>query len=194
LWESSEWRGSRSFGRAGRQALSGWPACRYDCLMGDVVISPELLAVMDRGVSVIVGSRDAARRPTLMRAVGSRIAAQGREVTVYLSRPQSRQVLDDIAANGQVAVVFSEPSTHRALQLKASRATLRPARPDEAPLLARYLASMEHEIRQVGFPAEVTRAMLACRLEEVVAVTFEPEQAFDQTPGPRAGAPLGAAP
>jgi hypothetical protein len=161
--------------------------------MSAVVIPPELLAMMDRGVSVIVGSRDARLRPTLMRAMGSRIAAQGREVTVYLSRPQSRQLLADIAANGHVAAVFSSPSTHRALQLKASRAVLRAATADDAPQLARYLAAMEREILQVGFPPEVTRAMLACRLEDVVAVTFEPEQAFDQTPGPRAGTPLGEA-
>jgi hypothetical protein len=160
--------------------------------MTAVRIPPDLLAMMERGVSVIVASRDAGLRPTLMRAMGSRIAAQGREVTVYLARPQSRQLLDDIAANGHVAVVFSSPSTHRAIQLKATRASLRPATADDAPQLARYLASMEHEILQVGFPPEVTRAMLACRLEDVVAVTFEPEQAFDQTPGPRAGTALGA--
>jgi hypothetical protein len=32
--------------------------------------------------------------------------------------------------------------------------------------------------------------MLAHRLEDLVAITFEPEFAFDQTPGPRAGTPL----
>jgi hypothetical protein len=32
--------------------------------------------------------------------------------------------------------------------------------------------------------------MLAHRLEDVVAVSFAPALAFDQTPGPRAGSPL----
>lgn len=156
------------------------------------MLPADLVEMMARGVSVIVGSRDAALRPSVMRAVGSRVEAGGRDITVYLSRRQSRQVLQDIAATGHVAVVFSEPSTHRAVQLKASRADIRPAGAADAPVLAAYLASMEREIGQVGFAPPLTRAMLAHRLEDVVAVRFTPEQAFDQTPGPRAGAALGA--
>lgn len=153
----------------------------------------DLVAMMARGVSVIVGSRDAQLRPSLMRAVGSRVEAGGQDITVYLNRPQSRQLLQDIAATGHIAVVFSEPSTHRTVQLKATRATVRQAGAEDEPVLAAYLRSMEHEIQQVGFAPRVTRAFLAHRLPDVVAVRFTPEQAFDQTPGPRAGAPLGAA-
>ncbi|HYE39987.1 MAG TPA: hypothetical protein VEB23_08655, partial [Ramlibacter sp.] len=77
----------------------------------------DLVAMMARGVSVIVGSRDASLRPSVMRGVGSRVEDGGRAVTVYLSRPQSRQVIQDLAATGHIAVVFSEPSTHRSVQL-----------------------------------------------------------------------------
>jgi hypothetical protein len=157
-------------------------------------IPADLLAMMRRGVSVIVGSRDAALRPSLMRAVGSDVSADGARITVYLARSQSRQLLQDIAATGHVAVVFSEPASHRTLQLKASSARTRPAESADEPLLARYLASMEVEIQRVGYSAEIARAMLAHRLDDVVAVTFTPEQAFDQTPGPRAGTELGSQP
>ncbi|HYF44005.1 MAG TPA: hypothetical protein VEA35_16385 [Ramlibacter sp.] len=154
----------------------------------------DLLALMRRGVSVIAGSRDAAMRPSIMRAVGSDLSADGRSVTLYLVRAQSRQLLQDIAATGHVAVVFSEPATHRTVQLKGSRATSRQAGPQDQAVLARYLASMEQEIARVGYPPEMTRAMLAHRLEDVVAVTFEPDEAYDQTPGPRAGTSLGGRP
>lgn len=156
------------------------------------VLPADLLAMMERGVSVIVGSRDAALRPSVMRGVGSRIEADGRAITVYLSRPQSRQLVQDLAATGRIAVVFSEPSTHRTVQLKASRVEMRNADAGDAPVLERYLRSMEHEVQKVGFGPPLTRAMLAHRLEDVVAVRFTPEQAFDQTPGPRAGAALGS--
>ena len=152
----------------------------------------DLVAIMARGVSVIVGSRDAKLRPSIMRAVGSRVEANGRDITVYLSRSSSRQLIQDIASTGQLAVVFSEPSTHRTVQLKASRAEIRSAVVADAPVLAAYLKSMEHEIQQVGFAPPLTRAMLAHQLDDVVAVRFTPEQAFDQTPGPRAGAALGS--
>ena len=156
-------------------------------------LPPDLVAMMARGVSVIVASRDAGLRPSLMRAVGSRVEAGGCDITVYLARPQSRQLLQDIAATGQIAVVFSEPSTHRSVQLKASHVEMRSADAGDAPVLASYLRAMEHEVQQVGFPPPLTRAMLAHRIEDVVALRFTPEQAFEQTPGPRAGTALGSA-
>jgi hypothetical protein len=154
------------------------------------ILPPDLLAMMERGVSVIVGSRDAALRPSIMRAVGSSVEEGGRKVTVFVSRRQSRQLVQDVAATGHVAAVFSEPSTHRTVQVKAKRAELRNATAADEPLLARYLASMEHEIQQVGFPPRMTRALLAHKLEDLVAIRFEPEVAFDQTPGPKAGTRL----
>ena len=62
------------------------------------LLPPDMLAFMAKGVSVIVGSRDANLRPSLMRAVGSRVEDGGRVITVYLARRQSRQLLQDLAA------------------------------------------------------------------------------------------------
>ncbi len=158
--------------------------------MSASLLPPDLLAMMDRGVSVIVGSRDAGLRPSVMRAVGSHIGQDGRTITVFVSRRQSRQLVQDISATGHVAVVFSEPATHRSVQVKARRASLRNADAADEPVLARYLASMETEIGRVGFAPPLTRAMLAHRIDDLVAISFEPELAFDQTPGPKAGARL----
>jgi hypothetical protein len=155
-------------------------------------IPPDLLEMMARGVSVNVASRDDRMRPSVVRAMASDIADGGRRITVYVSRRQAGQLVLDIAANGHVAAVFSEPLSHRCVQVKAARAELRQAVPADAAILARYLASMEREIARVGYPPEVVRAMYAHRIEDLVAITFEPEQAFEQTPGPKAGASLQA--
>lgn len=153
-------------------------------------LPPAFVQMMDKGVSAIVASRDLALKPSLMRAVGSHIEDGGRRITVYLARSQSRQLLQDIAATGWVTVVFSQPSSHRTVQLKSRQAQMRAATASDEPVLARYLQSMEHEIQSVGYPAPMTRAMLAHRLDDLVAVSFTPELAFDQTPGPQAGAAL----
>lgn len=157
-------------------------------------IAPDMLALIRRGISCIVGSRDAQLRPSVMRAVASAVSADGNEITVFLSRPQSRQLLQDIAACGHVSVVFGQPSTHRTVQLKASRASQRSAVESDRPALAAYLAAMEVEMGAIGLTPEYTRAMFAADLEDVVAVTFVPEQGFEQTPGPRAGERLASAP
>ena len=147
-----------------------------------------------RGVSVIVGSRDATLRPSVMRAVAGTLSPDGLGVTVYLARSQSRQLLQDLGATGHISTVFSQPSTHRTVQLKATRVSMRNAVTSDEPVIAGYLAAMEKELAQVGIDANRTRAMLGCRIDDLVAVSFVPEQAFDQTPGPRAGARLEATP
>ncbi|MDP1741361.1 MAG: hypothetical protein Q8M51_01070 [Polaromonas sp.] len=154
------------------------------------LLSADLIALIDKGVSVIVSACSLAMRPSIMRAVGSSITPDGSSVTVYLSRRQSRTLLQDIASTSRLAVVFSEPTSHRTLQLKARNARIRNAVPEDATVLARYLTSMEREIAQVGFDAVLVQAMLSHHLDDVVAISFEPAEAFDQTPGPRAGAPL----
>jgi hypothetical protein len=150
-------------------------------------LSPGLVAMMARGVSVNVASRDERLRPSAMRAMGSAVDAASGTVTVYLARRQAGQLLRDIASTGCIAVIFSEPPTHVTVQLKATAATMRAATEDDRPVLERYLTSMEREIQRVGHPPAVTRAMLAWRLDDLVAVSFAPEQAFEQTPGPKAG-------
>lgn len=158
------------------------------------LLSPELIAMMDKGVSVNVSSCSLELRPSIMRAVGSVLTAGCQTVTVYVSRSQSRQLIQDIATTGRIAVVFSEPATHRTVQLKARAARIRCAEPPDEAALARYLASMEQEVGRVGYGPAFTQAMLANRLEDVVAISFEPLQAFDQTPGPGAGTALSLQP
>ena len=156
-------------------------------------LGPEHVAMIARGVSAIVASRDAALRPSLMRAVCSTITPDGSEITVFLARSQSRQLLQDLAATGQVAVVFSQPSTHRTVQVKAGSISGRAAGPEDLPALQRYLEAMEYEICSIGHTAPIVRAMLAFELNDLVAISFAPAEAFDQTPGPKAGTALPAA-
>ena len=146
--------------------------------------------MMARGVSVIVSSCGHDLTPSLMRAVGSQISPQGDRITVFLNRQQSTQLLRDVASTGRVAVVFSEPHSHRTVQLKSREARLREVTPDDVPALQRYLRAMQGELGRIGLAPDFAAAMLAHRLEDLSAVTFAPEQAFDQTPGPRAGQPL----
>jgi hypothetical protein len=159
--------------------------------MATVRLPEDFTAIIAKGVSCIVASRDAQLRPSLMRAVGSCISADGREITVFLSRPHSRQVLQDIAATGHLAVVFSQPSTHRTIQVKATRATQRNATLQDAPDLQRCEVSLDEELQALGYPAGLAGLLLQHSLEDLVAVSFEPEQAFDQTPGPQAGSCIG---
>jgi hypothetical protein len=154
------------------------------------LLTPDHLAMMARGVSVIVSACRPDLTPSLMRAVGSQVDTASAQITVFLSRSQSAQLLRDVASSGRVAVVFSEPHSHRTVQVKSSRTRLREVKPDDAPALQRYLEAMQGELSRVGFGPAFAAAMLWYRVDDLTALEFTPDQAFDQTPGPRAGQPL----
>ncbi len=50
------------------------------------LLSLDWIAIVAGGLSTIAGSCDAALRPSLMRAVGSTISADGRTITIFLAR------------------------------------------------------------------------------------------------------------
>lgn len=157
-------------------------------------LTPEFLAMMAKGVSLILSSCDHALNPSVMRAVGSRVEDGGRRLTGYLARSQSAQLLNDIASSGRLAAVFSQPSSHLTVQFKSRRVRLRETDEADRAHLQRYLVSMEEELVALGYPHELASVMLAHRAEDLVAVEFEPDEAFDQTPGQRAGQRLEVAP
>lgn len=154
------------------------------------LIGPEQAALIGRRVSVIVASRDGAHRPHLMRAVGRKLSADLRRVTVFMSASTSAAVLADIRANGLIAVVFSEPSSNRTLQLKGSDAVVAPVEAGDDALVQHYLLNFIDELGGLGFDERVARTILTVAPGDMVAVHFTPGAAFDQTPGPKAGQPL----
>ncbi|MBF5002826.1 hypothetical protein [Diaphorobacter caeni] len=154
------------------------------------LLQADHIALIQSGVSTIVASRDVRLRPSLMRAVGSSISADGGHITVFLRPSQSRQLLADIRETGQIAVVFSDPPSERTVQVKASHATERGVTDADAPALLAYRLAMQKAIAQVGYGAHYVDAMLSAPLHDLIAVEFSPEQAFNQTPGTGAGLPL----
>jgi len=153
---------------------------------------PEQVELTQRRVSIHVASRDAAHRPHLMRAMGFRWSADGRQMTLFMHARNGRALLDDLRANGMIAVVFSEPSTNRTLQFKGRDAQIVPAEPGDPAIVARYVERFAQEIGELGFPAEVVKTMFAHDDDDLVALRYTPDAVFEQTPGPKAGEPLAA--
>jgi hypothetical protein len=142
------------------------------------------------GVSIIAASSDGANVPSVERAIGCKLSADRRRVTIFVAAASAQVLLADIRRSGRIAVVFSHPPTHRALQLKGSDAAIVRVLPADHRLIAAYADAFAAAIASIGHADQLARAALACPPDEVVAVAFTPSAAFVQTPGPRAGAPL----
>jgi hypothetical protein len=156
-------------------------------------IGPEQADLIGRRVSIIVGSRDAAQRPHLMRAVGCMLSDDRRQVTVLINQRAAERVLADLRANGLIAVVFSEPTTHRTLQLKGSDAQVLPCGSEGEAVAERHLRRFVDELADIGVRADVAQTLLA-RDGGLAAIRFTVREAYEQTPGPQAGSALHAGP
>lgn len=153
------------------------------------MLTDDQAAFIQRGnISITAASRDARRLPSVVRAAACRLDAGRQRLTLLLATRQSAQVLADIAATGAIAVVFSEPSTHRTLQFKGSDARVGPAEPGDLALAQAHAEAFVEEIVPLGYTRELARTVHSVPGDELTAVTFTVTEAYEQTPGPRAGA------
>lgn len=152
------------------------------------MISDDLAAFLESGVSVLVGTRDDQLVPESSRAFGARVGAGGAELTVFLPEAFSARGLSNLRANGRIAVCFSRPSDNRAIQLKGRVLDIREAGEVDRPCVERYRRLWSETLGWVGIPPRILARVAHWPCQ---AVRFRVEAVFVQTPGPGAGAPLG---
>lgn len=162
-----------------------------DAILSPPALSPATAAFIQSGVSVRLASTTALRRPVVGRAIAAWPLEDRRRVTLILDRAANASLIDAVRESGMVAAVFTQPTTHRSLQLKGRDATIHA--PDDDPVdlrqvIARQSRAFALELRDIGFAEDFIAAHCAHDAEDLVAVTFTCEGAFDQTPGPDAGA------
>lgn len=150
-------------------------------------IDAGLKEFLESGVAVIVGTGDADGRPHVAWAWGPRVRPDGVTVDVFLDALRAEQTLSDVKANKRFAMTVAHPVYYRSVQLKGT--FRRVAQPDEADeaWVRKHREAFLVATSLVGDPPAAIRSLW---LDEVVRVSFRVEQAFDQTPGPRAGTPL----
>ncbi len=151
------------------------------------LIDGELAAFLQSGVSVHAASRDAANVPCLVRGVGCRVSGDRRQLTIFLLAAQCGRLLRDLADNGAIAFVASQPSTHRTVQLKGSDAKVGVPQPGDERLAEGQREAFLRDLVGIGYDESLPRTLLGGDWADAVAVTFTPTAVFAQTPGPNAG-------
>jgi hypothetical protein len=154
------------------------------------LIGAEQAAFICGGVGVSAATCRPGALPNMARATGCRVSADRRVVTLLVAATPGAAALDDVRRTGAIAVVFTQPSTHRTLQLKGNDARIVPLERGDLDLVERYVRAFAADVAPFGFSAAYMRALLACPTDDLVAVQFTIAAAFSQTPGPRAGEPL----
>lgn len=148
-------------------------------------------AFIQTGVSISLTACGLERMPCISRGMGCKVMDGGRQVGVFIKRSQAAELLDNILRNGgQVANVFSLPSSNRTLQLKGVDARILPFDPLDLPIVQAHIDDFVREVTPLGLPETVVRCIFSYTPDDLVTVVYSPCAAFSQTPGPKAGEPI----
>lgn len=162
-----------------------------ECAPGlDKLLSADNLAFIQKGISISVASRDRRLVPSLSRALACVQSEDSTQLRLVLVASQSQDLLRDINAGSAVAVGFTEPSTHRTLQIKGRDARVEPLSNLDREALARSKKAFGHEIGQLGFDDAFNQRFFHAEPHDLVVIAFTPEVVYQQTPGPGAGGVL----
>lgn len=152
-------------------------------------LHPDIVAFLRLGLSIHVGAADGDGRPQLTRALAVRVVDDG-QVELLVPSVPGAGLLSAVADAGQVAAVFCQPTTHRTLQLKGGHAAARPTRAADWPQLPMNRQAFADEIELYGFDEGFCTAWFGVAEDSLHAIVFRPSGAWNQTPGPAAGAPI----
>jgi hypothetical protein len=155
----------------------------------DGSLAPDFASFVQAGVSICVGVCEPGRHPVAGLGLACRITGDGR-LRLMLRQRGNERLLAAIAAGSRVAVTFTQPTTHRSIQLKAARADLAAPGPEDEPHRVRQHLALRDELVAIGYSTALATTYRAGEGEELSIIVFVPDDAFVQTPGPGAGSAL----
>jgi hypothetical protein len=150
-------------------------------------LSNELCTFLEGGQAIALASRGSDHRPSIAMALACRVSATQDGLTLLLPRMQAWQLLADVAGSGRLAAVFSQPRTHRSIQVKAIDAFETVPEAEDGGLVARQRESATLALAALGYDADFLRVMFDYAPGDLTAIQMGVDEVFDQSPGPRAG-------
>ena len=148
------------------------------------MVTGELAAFLQQGLSLHIGVRDSDLQPDGARAVAVRADEDGRHLVVYVAEIAASRLLPHLADNGHVAVTFVRPTDDRACQVKGTFVSARVAEESERPLVAAQWSGFLDQLARIGISPEVT---LGWATWPATAIRLKVTSVFEQTPGSSAG-------
>ena len=151
------------------------------------MLDKELAAFLEEGLSIYVATRNAQLEPDGARGSAVKVDEDGTHIVVFVPVVSASTVLENVRANGQVAVVLTRPPDDRGCQAKGVFVEARDAVEDEREFVVSQWERFRDRLEMVGLPRIATDGWVVW---PAVAVRFRVNALFDQTPGPGAGAPI----
>jgi len=149
----------------------------------------ELAAFLCSPVMIIIGTRSGDNQPEIGRAVGVMVDADTGIVDLVVSAWQWPGTIANLRDGGPVAVTFARPSDYVSYQVKG-QARIRPADAHDLMCAGRYMAAIVEVLSGLGLDRRLAAPWISAA--EAVVVRLHADAVYVQTPGAKAGQPVGA--
>jgi len=157
-----------------------------------VILDEQTAGWMASGVVVTAASRDAAHLPSLASVLACQPEVGGARLRFVIGRSANEAFRRDLAAGGPLAIVFSEPTTFRTLQVKSGSAVAVAVDAGDAARIRAHADAERAELLATNNPESFVSSFLEVDAADVAAYECVIEEIYSQTPGPGAGAKVTA--
>jgi hypothetical protein len=142
--------------------------------------------VEDTG-TILVGTRDAHLMPEITRGWGPTILPDRRTIDLCISLSAGAKTLENLRDQEEIAVTFHQTVNYKTVQLKGRFVESGDLTPQDWESFERQKNVLTEQAKIHGIPLKIGLRILPL---DPVRIRFAVQQAFEQTPGPRAGSRL----
>ena len=151
------------------------------------MIDPQLASFLEEGLSLFIGTRNAAMEPEGARAAALKVDPDGRHLVAYVPEVAFSRIRPNTEENGYVAISVGRPVDDRACQVKGTVVSIRQAEHAERELVAWQWDGFMRQLEMIGIPRGLAAGWT---MWPAVAITVKVTAVFEQTPGAQAGTPI----
>lgn len=147
-----------------------------------------MVTFLHSGCALLVGTADAIQRPHASRAWGLTVVGADPVRVRLLVDDADDTTLANLQPDAQVAITAASVRTLRSVQMKGRVVLTEAADESDEAKRVQYTTDFANDIHTTD--GDPLAAILPWANRSVVACLVEVDAAFDQTPGPSAGAPM----
>jgi hypothetical protein len=151
-------------------------------------ISDEIrVHILENVGTILVGTRDAALTPEITRGWGPTILPDGHTMDVCVSLSAGAKTLENLRGSDEIAVTFSHTVTYKTIQLKGRFLESGEVTSQDWEAFERQKNIFLEQTKMHGLSLSIVSRLFT---PDLVRIRFIVHEAFEQTPGPGAGAKL----
>ena len=155
------------------------------------MIPQDIVAFAAKPLALHLGTQDGHRQPRINRALGPIGFFPDDQMVFHMSRQNSAGALANLGAHGRLALVVGDIATFETYQFKGRFVEAIPCDAAAQAAVDAYIDGFLNAAHKIGHPPDLMQLWAtATQYQSCLAVCFQVEQIFHQTPGPGTGEAL----